>query len=261
MTAPALSRNLSGRRYVWPPNTDDPELVVPSVTTILANLSKPALPNWAAKKVAEYAVENIPSWENLPPGDAIDLLKRAPYRNMKNRGDIGTAVHTAVDAWMQDGLEGDAEVEDLDLLPYIAGAIQYLNQHVTRVIHSEVTVFNRQYEYAGTVDAICKLKTGALATVDWKTSNRIYPEHALQLVAYSNAEFIGTTEGQEVTLPPIDEAHVVHLPGDGSYKAHKVNHTPRAFRTFIALRTLQKWRDDYEADAFGETLEPAAPTT
>lgn len=262
MTAPTLSRNRSGRRYVWPPNTETPELVVPSVTNILGNLSKPALPNWAAKKVAEFAVENIPSWENLPPDDAIDLLKRAPYRNMKNRGNIGTAVHEAVELWIEDGIEipdmskAEVEVEDMDLLPYIAGAVQYLNQHVERVIHSEVTVFNRTYEYAGTVDAIAKLKNGHICAVDWKTSNNVYPEHALQLVAYSNAEFIGTEDGQEVTIPPIDEAHVVHLPGDATFKAYPVQLTPRAFRTFIALRSIQKWRDDYESDAFDKALEP-----
>jgi hypothetical protein len=262
VTAPALSRNKGGRRYIWPPNTDQPELVVPSVTTILNNLSKPALPNWAAREVAKFAVEHIPSWENLPPDDAVDLLKRAPYRNMTNKGKIGTAVHEAVELWMGDGIdipdldEDEIQVDDLDLLPYIAGAVSYLNQHVHRVIHSEVTVFNTEYAYAGTVDAIVKLRTGEIAAVDWKTSNRIYPETALQLVAYANGEFIGMADGTKVDIPPITAAHVVHLPGDATYKAHPVHLTPRAFKTFIALRSIQKWRDDFEADAFDQVLVP-----
>jgi hypothetical protein len=267
MSAPSLARNKGGRRYVWPPNTDQPELVVPSVTTILGNLNKPALPNWAAREVARYAVEHIPSWENLPPDDAVDLLKGAPYRNMKRKGNIGTAVHETVDLWMAQkikvpdyaGLELPA-VDDLDLLPYIAGAIQYLNSHVHRVLHSEVTVFNRQYEYAGTVDAIVKLHNGAVCAVDWKTSNNIYPEHALQLVAYANADFIGANDGTELVFPQITEAHVVHLPGDATFKAHPVKLTERAFRTFVALRSVQKWRDDYEADAFDSVLEPIEAT-
>jgi hypothetical protein len=232
-------------------------------------MNKPALPNWAAKEVATFAVENIPSWENLPPDDAVDLLKRAPYRNMRKKGDIGTAVHGAVELWMDKVLEGvsipdlaaeEIVVDDLDLLPYIAGAVQYLNQHVHRVIHSEVTLFNATYKYAGTADAICKLKTGEIAVVDWKTSNRVYPEHALQLVAYANAEFAGSDAGDRIDLPPITAAHVVHLPGDATYKAYPVNLTDRAFKTFAALRSLQLWKDDFEADAFGETLKdvPAA---
>lgn len=273
MTAPALSRNKGGRRYIWPPNTDQPELVVPSVTTILNNLSKPALPNWAAREVATFAVENMLSWENLPPGDAIDLLKRAPYRNMRSKGNIGTAVHEAVELWMGEGINipdlsgKEVEVDDLDLLPYIAGAVQYLNQHVARIIHTEVTVFSRTFEFAGTVDAIVKLRTGEIAAIDWKTSNRIYPEHALQLVAYSNCEFIGRPDGVEVKFPRIEAAHVVHLPGDATYKAHPVQLTDRAFKTFVALRSIQKWRDDFEADAFDQVLVPlsedesAVPTT
>ena len=260
MSAPALSRNRSGRRYIWPPNTDEPELVVPSVTTILNNMNKPALPNWAAREVAKFAVENIPSWENLPPDDAVDLLKRAPYRNMKKKGNIGSAVHAAVDAWLQDGLDGEVELEDLDLLPYVSGAIQYLNQHVKRLLHSEVTVFNEKYEYAGTVDAIVTLKSGHTAMVDWKTSKNVYPEHALQLVAYSNAEWIGDLEGVKRRFPPIDEAHVVHLPGDATYKAYPVQLTDRAFRTFVALRSLQKWKDDFEGDAFLDAITPADNT-
>lgn len=258
MTAPKLARGRTGRRYIWPPNTDTPELIVPSVTTILGNLNKPALPNWAAKEVAKFAVDNIPSWENLPPDDAVDLLKRAPYRNMRKKGDIGTAVHALIEEFgvdIPDPTQLEIAIDDLDFIPFVAGAVQYLHDHVHRVLHSEVTLFSRTYEFAGTVDAVVKLKTGEIAMIDWKTSNRVYPEHALQLIAYSNCEFIGTDDGQEVDFPPVSAAHVVHLPGDATYKAYPVNLTSRGFKTFIALRSLQKWRDDYESDAFGETLK------
>ena len=248
MTAPALARGRTGRRYVWPPQ-EPHDLVVPSVTTILNNLNKPALPNWAAREVAKYAVENILQWQDLPPDDAVDLLKRAPYRNMKKKGDVGTAVHQAIEGWKQ----GETPVlDDIDLLPFVAGAAAFVNDNVARPLHVEATVYNRKYKYAGTCDGIFKMKDGATAIVDWKTSNNVYPEHALQLVAYANCDFVGYPNGESVTLPPIDQAWVVHLPGDGTYKAHQVNLTDRAFKTFIALRSLQKWKDDYEADVFGD---------
>lgn len=254
MTAPALARGKTGRRYIWPPNTEQPDLVVPSVTTILGNLNKPALPNWAAKEVARFAVENIPSWENLPPDDAIDLLKRAPYRNMSKKGDIGTAVHQAVEAWIAQPGDEPPTVDNLDLLPYISGALSYLSEHVQKILYAEATIFNRTYEYAGTTDAIVKLADGRLAVIDWKTSRGIYAETALQLVAYANGDFIGYPDGTQATLPPIDVAYAIHLPGDATYKAHEVELTDRAFRTFTALRSIQKWRDDHEADAFTNVL-------
>ena len=258
MPGPSLARGKTGRRYIWPPGVDEPELVVPSVTTILNNMNKPALPNWAAKQVATYAVEHLDAWENLPVNDAIDLLKRAPYRNMSNAGQKGTKVHEAVEAWINGDREATAPViDDLDLLPYVAGAIQYMNDHVERVHYAEPQLFNRTYQYAGSADLIAELNTNATVLTDWKTSKNVYAEHALQLVAYANAEFIAwegdnvNPEVRELPLPDITEAHIVHLPGDSTYKVYKVELTERAFRTFTALRTLQAWKDNYEADAYG----------
>lgn len=247
MPAPALTRGRGGRRYVWPPNTDQPELVVPSVTTILGQLAKPALTNWAAKEVATYAVDNLPAWENLPANDAVDLLKRAPYRNMSRKGDIGSAVHAAIEATAS---EDTAPTINVDLLPYVAGAVQFLEDHVDTILHLETTIFNRTWKYAGTCDAILTLKDGRTALADWKTSKNIYPEVALQLQAYAAGEFIGRADGTQLDLPNIDIGMAVHLPGDGTYTAKEVPLSDRLFKTFGALRTLQAWKDDYEADCF-----------
>lgn len=255
MTAPALARGKTGRRYVWPPGTDKPELVVPSVTTVIGNLSKPALTNWAAKSVAEYAVEHILTWQDLPSDDAVDLLKRAPYRDMTKKGNVGTAVHAAIDVWMG---KQETVLEDLDLLPFVGGALAFMEDLAAEVLHSEVTVFSRQYLYAGTTDAIVRLKDGRVAICDWKTGKSVYAEAAIQVCAYANAEFIGTIEGEELPLPEIDVGIIVHLPGDGSYTAHEVEFTPRLWRTFLALRTLQKFRDDFEADALGKKHKGSA---
>lgn len=247
MSAPALARGRTGRRYHWPPK-GPAELVVPSVTTILSQLSKPALTNWAAKEVATYAIENILHWQDLPMADALDLLKRAPYRNMTKKGDIGSAVHTAIETW--DGQ--NVVLDNLDLLPYVAAAILFLEENVAEVISQEVTIFNRQYLYAGTADAIVELKDGRVAICDWKTGG-IYPEVALQLCAYANGEFIGNMDGTETPLPRIDVGLAVHLPGDNGYTAHEVELNPRLWRTFIALRSIQRWRDDFEGHALGPT--------
>ena len=257
MTAPTQARNHGdGRVYVWPPGIAPTEMVVPSVTTILKQLSKgQVLINWAAKCVAEYAVEHILSWQELPPDDAVFLLKGAPKRSMVKAGDKGTAVHTAIDLYI-----GSAEpvIEDLDLLPYVGGALAFLEDLVEQVVESEVTIYNRTYQYAGTTDAICLLKDGRTAIVDWKSGKAIYPDVALQLVGYANGEFIGTDQGEELPLPQIDLGIVVHLPGDGTYTAKEVELTPRLWKTFQALRTLQRWRDDFEADALGKAHKGSA---
>lgn len=239
--------------YAWPPPPDDVHRLV-RVTSITDEIAKQKfLTQWAAKEVATYAAENILQWEKLPTKDAIDLLKRAPYRNMRGKGDRGTAVHAAIAAWVEADPENPPEV-DPDLLPYVAGAIQFLDDHAESIVHTEATCFNLTYQYAGTFDAIYR-NEGGLILADWKTSKHAYPEYALQLCGYAHAEFIGTPQGEQIPMPALEGGMIVHLPGDGTYKAHPVTFDEQMWRTFIALRTMKAWRDERESTVYGEVMK------
>src|SRR5690606_14403441 len=66
VSAPALARDRSGRRYMIPdPAPDGDPIECVSVTAILENLSKPALVNWAALEVAKYAYRERNIWHQL----------------------------------------------------------------------------------------------------------------------------------------------------------------------------------------------------
>ena len=259
MTAPALARNRSGRRYMIPdPAPDGPPIECPSVTTIINNINKPALVNWAALEVAKFAATEKEAWTKLEETAAIDVLKRAPYRNSKGKMDIGSAVHIAIDAHLKDrtpaGVQEAPEIGDLDLLPWIAGALRFLDDHVDRILRSEVTFVNLTYRYAGTGDLVARLKDGRVAVIDWKTGKRLYPEVALQLAAYANNEFCVEADGSRYNLAPITTAVGVHLDGEAGYTAQPVELSDQLFKTFVALRTLQKWKDNFEDTALGEPL-------
>lgn len=259
MTAPALARDRSGRRYMIPdPPPDGEPIECPSVTTILNNIAKPALVNWSALEVAKYAYAEREVWHKLEEQAAIDLLKRAPYRDSRKKMDIGLAVHLAVDAHLKAGIQAATEeapeLDNLDLLPYVAGALRFLDDHVERVIKSEVTLVNLTYRYAGTCDLWAQLKDGRIAPVDWKTGKRLYPEHGLQVGAYANAEFSVNADGTRHQLAPPDVGIVVHLDGDGGYTAQPVELTDQLFKSFIALRTLQKYRDTLEGTVLGDPM-------
>jgi hypothetical protein len=259
VTAPALARDRSGRRYMIPdPAPDGPAIECPSVTTILNQKSKPALVYWSALEVAKYAYTERDVWHNLEEQAAVDLLKRAPYRDSRKKMDIGSAVHIAIDAHLKGGNAGPhfdpPEVDDLDLLPYIAGALRFLDDHVERIIRSEVTFVNLTYRYAGTCDLVAKLKDGRMAVIDWKTGKRLYPEVALQLAAYANNEFAVNQDGTRYQLAPIDTAIGVHLDGEAGYTAQPIHLNDQLFKTFIALRTLQKFKDTLEDSVLGDPL-------
>lgn len=257
MTAPVLARNASGRRYVWPPEAPY-ELVVPSVTNITGNLDKPALKHWAAREAAMWAVDHIVEWENLPPTEAVDLIKKAPFSKARKKADLGTAVHHAIE--MMDG--ATAQDVDPDLLPYVAAASQFLDDHVEKVGIAETTFFNSQYQYAGTPDALVKLKDGRFAIVDWKSGKAIYPETALQLAAYARAEFIGKPDGTRIELDyDINVGVAVHLRDDATYEAHFCDITDRLFGIFRALRNLQLWQDEMKDQVWQQKLSGKANST
>ena len=251
MTQPVLAKTgRHGRVYPWPPTNPTGEY--PSVTAILNEINKPFLKPWGEKLVATYAVENKTVWGDLPPQDAIDLIKRAPLRQMTKRGDVGTAVHIALEAWQTTG--EPPEVDDLDLLPYIAQGIDYLQTRVASILYAEETIYNLTYQYAGSFDMIAKLKTGETAIIDWKTSKAIYPETALQLAAYTHGEFIGRQDNTQTPLPGIDVGIVVHLTPDKGWDAKHCDPNDKdLFKTFTALRRLAYYRVFTESNVYHTT--------
>ncbi|WP_224768997.1 hypothetical protein [Nocardioides ochotonae] len=94
MTQPKINTIKRGgaRLYVHPETADK----VPGVTSILNMLPKDFLRFWAAKVVAETAVDNLGSVVGLALNDrqgAVDYLKRAPQRDTGQAADMGSAVH------------------------------------------------------------------------------------------------------------------------------------------------------------------------
>lgn len=240
MSAPRQSRRRTGRTYVWPP-TPPHEFEVPSTTTILERgLAKPALAPWAARLVAEYAATHCEAWRHLPTEDAIDLLRKAPYRTRDRKAEIGSAVHAAINAYV----EGVSVLGLTDAQAgYYSGALAFLREHEPRVVRSEFTVYSRTHGYAGTSDLL--LRIGARQSIaDFKTSKAIYPDVALQLVSYARADFIGTNDGEEISLPGIDEGIIVRLTPDGSYEAQRAELGDDVWDAFLAVKTLYEWAEN-----------------
>lgn len=93
---------------------------------------------------------------------------------------------------------------------------EFIKSHGFVPLHTELHVVSRKHGYQGTLDAIgtasvmdpktLKVKR-MLVLVDWKTSSGIYPDMALQLVAYAEAYF-------EQTNKRIDTGLIVHVSKD-----------------------------------------------
>lgn len=208
----------SQRDYVWP----DTGTHYPRVSTILSQAAKPALIPWAAKQTATAAVEQLDTWQALPPDEAIKWLAAARYRTSDAATTRGSAVH----AWIPDlttSTDIPADVTaylewlppETDGYPQIVAACHWLREHCSRVLHQEVTCFRDtgDEQWAGTIDLICETKQWGLAYCDWKSGKGLYPETQLQLAAYALADWLAipnTRDGtHEMLLAPYEIHHLV----------------------------------------------------
>jgi len=115
---------------------------------------------------------------------------------MHSAGDRGSKVHNGVESLllgnsieMDDQLpNSDSELEDITLEEWeaIMSFADWYKEAQPETISIERTVFNDEYNYAGTLDYLCKIK-GELWLIDFKTSQSVWPSHEIQVSAYKHA--------------------------------------------------------------------------
>ena len=190
--------------------TGDPSgtLQLPSVTTVLGIIAKPALVGWAKKisleKVrAELEMLNAPSqfsqeWiDNL-----IEAARKRPDQVRDEASEWGTEAHLR----LSDYIEGKRESweSESEYMTVIHGYDQWLEENSLVVDRTEWMVYSPE-GYAGTVDIGGVSKAGVKFIADLKTGSGVYKEAALQLAAYAKAD-------SEMTLVPVEEAWILHIP-------------------------------------------------
>lgn len=232
------------------------------VTTYTGGLPKPWLSGWAAKAVAEFAVEHRDQWTDLPKTDAKKLLKGSPWSKRDDAADRGTAVHKAIEAYLRDEpLPDGLNEEEFDCA---VQAETFLERSVAKTLAAELTVFNRTHVYAGTLDLWCVDHDGARWVLDWKTSSSDsvpYTDWTIQQAAYRNAEYavvnkaeIGDEEweGETIEWGPerAEKIGIVHV-GPEEATLHPIHYTNRLWTVFRAAKHVKAWQldtDDYRKD-------------
>lgn len=179
---PRITRTDSkqGRFYAIP-NDDGSTTRMPSVTTILSSISKPALVSWAAKTEREavstaaadlYA--DLAASPQLPRSMYVLALEqrvgkeKAHSKALAAASEIGTAVHAKIDWTLKRDLGRPVGPEPL--VPTAAtGAVQAFEEwrHAVSLepLHIEQTIWSRTHGYAGTLDVVARLNGRALLTL------------------------------------------------------------------------------------------------
>ena len=233
MTQPALAENVKGKgRHYRDPRSGD---LVPSVTNIQGALSKPALPRWAAKVVAEQAWALRGSLAGLEEAEAIDLLKGAPWRSSGRAATRGDSIHDLLERRATGApdreLEGEARA-------FASGVDLFLAEHDLEPWHTEVTLFGDGY--AGTADFL-GLFDGVPVLLDYKTGKGLYAEVGLQLAALAACSVM-VVDG-EVREAPIVEEGVAVLIKPGGYEVKAIADLASCYRAFAALKAVWEWQN------------------
>jgi len=236
--------------------------MLPSVTTILGvALNKPALPGWAAKVVAEEAMAELPRLVRMSRterGQAVKWLKGSPYKQRDEAGAAGTKVHKLIEAHT---LGKPFQVPDADspVGQTLGQFVRWMDEYKPEFEATEAVVASYAGEYAGTLDAICRIPAmdNRLCVIDWKTSKTgPWPEWALQIAAYARAEVLWLPDGTSVDMPTIEGAAVLRLRPD-FFALHEVTaDLEELIDIFNAARGLAVWAMDAQNNSpFGEETE------
>jgi hypothetical protein len=211
---------------------------LPSVTTILNVIAKPALIGWARNVALEKV--RLTLMESTPPSTEeeidrlIDVAKRRPDEVRDTAANFGTQAHIAIDNYLA-GLPYDSTPEIEVVMDNFKA---WQNESGFEIQMAEQVVYSEEHRYAGTFDGIGSLGD-SLVVLDWKTSNRAYPEMGLQVAAYAKA----FTEMHKL---PISEAWIIRISKDlptansAPFEALRVADIDKSFDLFLAALSL--WR-------------------
>lgn len=157
---------------------------LPSVTTILGILNKPALMPWCAKiTAAEF--RRLVEDGNTDLDEVEQLAKKAYRAKSKEAMDIGTKVHEAIQNFFDSNLTMKAdEVQDEDARRGFEAFLLWGATHDVDIISYEQVVSDGE-TYAGRYDMLATVD-GVLTLVDFKTSTGIWPEYWMQTAAYAS---------------------------------------------------------------------------
>jgi len=219
---------------------------LPSVTTVLEVIAKPALGPWYAKEERRYfetAMLEVlsrpgardPEYVLAAVAEAVTGVKAAD-KEKQRAAMIGTAVHAGIEWHLRRALGEDAGPEP-HLPDAAAWAVESWKDWAASVelapLAIERTVYCLDCGYAGTLDLYARVK-GVPSVLDWKTGRAIYPEAFLQNVAYRHAaRRLGMAS---------DQGLIVRLPKLLDDPAWEVMAVPATLRQADFLAALHLWR-------------------
>ena len=212
-------------------------VALPSVTTVLNVLDKPALAQWRV----DQAVEAMRSaWSPDKPyteGERDALLNGSRFAWRAVSGAAASKGKLAHE-WIERHVYGTKQPDPTD--PEVHAAtnafLEWEASHDVEYLEHELAVADPVHGYAGTLDSLIRYD-GKIALLDLKTSKGIYAEYYLQLAAYEGALATMLKKGK------LDKRLIVRIPKDGGpVEVVTVERDVKAdIRAFLGALELYRW--------------------
>jgi len=138
----------------------DPWGELPSVTSILKVIDKPALLQWAARQAAKAVLLDPKAY------DTPEKAAGAIYSLQESAKTRGTDAHEVAEKFSDAYIAGKAD-EFVSDNPYFPAIKAFFDTMHPTVLYREVTLVNTRHMYAGTADLIAKIGTKDFV-VDYK---------------------------------------------------------------------------------------------
>lgn len=198
---------------------------VPSVTTIIGVINKPALSAWFAKEGARIAFED--------PSQTVEDVKRKMEENRVVAADRGSDIHSLIS-----NQRFDRAMVPAHLHGYLDAYDQWVKAFPHEIIEREKIVFTE--DYGGKFDALIKDTAGKYWMVDYKTNRSgLFAETGLQLSAYKHATMIEREKDDCVPFEiDVQGLMGVNLQEDGTFATKQYRDD---YEIFQAALRLWRW--------------------
>ena len=230
----------SSHRYKVSDNEAKPEQV-PSVTTILNVLNKPALVEWATRVVCDRVEQDIRA---LVAGSSFSVdqifkviaaARTAHHELREEAAEIGVNTHDWLSQYWKGYLSGVCPPmpEDPKVQNCINAALDWFQTKNIKPLFVEQPQYSRIHKISGRSDLIAEVD-GQLSVVDYKSTRSLYPECAIQMAAYAKFH-----EEQHQALPAVRWGLRLNKE-DGTFEARR--YPPETldldFSSFMACYTI-----------------------
>ncbi|HXJ92654.1 MAG TPA: hypothetical protein VMT20_07200 [Terriglobia bacterium] len=220
----------ASHRY-WLLEGDDGRRAVPSVTTILGILDKPALRRWQGNldAAAVLTLEREGKLQGVDPDGAAQIARERGLGAEARRdaaGTRGTAIHDALEAYCTEGKVPALADFPEDHKGYVQGLCAWLSDARPEPLIVERIVGSPRYGFAGRLDLIAMVG-GKRLCCDLKTNRSgYYPESHAQIAGYR-------LTFPECGIEDVDGGMIVQVAADGSYETVEAVAGPDAFLSVL----------------------------